>query len=63
MRDSSNSAPTRARVTAFALRARGTEGAAGAHADRHGTLDRAAFKEPSDVRCMSCVVTSLILHM
>jgi hypothetical protein len=44
MRNSSNSAPTRARVAAFALRARGTEGAAGARADRRGTLDRAALK-------------------
>jgi hypothetical protein len=63
MRGSSNSAPTRARVAAFALRARGTEGAAGARADRRGTLDRAALKGPFNVRCMSYVMASLILHM
>jgi hypothetical protein len=38
-----------ARVAAFALWARGTEGAAGARADRRGTLDRAALKGPFDV--------------
>jgi hypothetical protein len=34
----------RVRVAAFALRARGTEKAAGARADRRGTLDHAALK-------------------
>jgi hypothetical protein len=53
MRGSSNLAPTRARVAAFALRARGIEGAAGARADRRGSLDRAALKETSDVRCIT----------
>jgi hypothetical protein len=40
-------------VAAFALRARGIEGAAGARADRRGSLDRAALKETSDVRCIT----------
>jgi hypothetical protein len=48
-------------VVAFALQARGTEGAAGARADRRGTLNRVALKEPADVRCMSCVVVPPIM--
>jgi hypothetical protein len=50
MMGSSNLISTRARVAAFALRARGIVEAAGARADRRGALDRAALKEPADAR-------------
>jgi hypothetical protein len=63
MEDSSNSALLWASVATFALRARGTEGAAGARADCRGILDHAALKEPADVKCISCAKTLLILAM
>jgi len=50
-------------VAAYDLRARGIVGAAGARADRRGSLDRAALKESADARCISCVEMSLALHI